>query len=55
MLEGNPDAYLPVFNYLLMDASKRVARFVNSKGYDLASKNDYMFMKTVYEILVIFI
>jgi len=52
MIEGNPDAYLPVINYLFMDASKRVARFVSSKGYDLASKNDYKFMEAVYEILV---
>jgi len=36
----------------MLEASKRVAKFIQNNGYDLAAKSDYKFVEAVFEILV---
>ncbi len=52
LLQGKPSAYLPLMDYLLLHASKRVAQFVKEAGFDLLAKKDYRFVEGVYKLLV---
>ena len=52
LIKGNPHAYLPVMHYLLLEASKKVAKFVKDSGFDLFAKTDYRFVEATYKLLV---
>ncbi len=51
-MKGNPNVYLPVMHYLLLQASKKVAKFVAESGFDLFAKTDYRFVEGTYKLLV---
>ncbi len=50
LLIGKPETYLPLMDYILMKWNLFLAKWVVSLGYQLQSKNDLEFVKSVFQL-----
>jgi centrosomal protein CEP44 len=53
MSQENPQVFLQILHYILIDFSSELYKYFLSKNYELYSKNDMRFMENVYQIIVI--
>jgi len=44
--------YMPIIHFSLLTYSKPVTEHIQEQGFDLFAKNDFQFMKAVFELLV---
>ncbi|ORX52957.1 hypothetical protein BCR36DRAFT_369215 [Piromyces finnis] len=49
--KGDPESFLPLFHYILLDAFPLLADYFASKGYNLYGKKDVRFVECVYKLL----
>jgi len=49
--KGDPESFLPLFHYILLDALPLVADYFASRGYNLYGKKDSRFIECVYKLL----
>lgn len=51
MGKGDPESFLPLFHFILLDALPLLADYFASKGYNLYGKKDSRFIECVYKLL----
>ncbi|KAL6591174.1 Centrosomal spindle body, CEP44-domain-containing protein [Neocallimastix sp. 'constans'] len=49
--KGDPESFLPLFHFILLDAFPLLADYFASKGYNLYGKKDSRFIECVYKLL----
>lgn len=49
--KGDPESFLPLFHFILLDAYPLLADYFASKGYNLYGKKDAKFIECVYKLL----
>ncbi|TPX50899.1 hypothetical protein SeLEV6574_g00625 [Synchytrium endobioticum] len=49
--KGQPEAFLPLLHYILLDFSSRLAARLAASGYELYAPKDAKFVKSVYRLL----
>lgn len=52
MSDENPQVFLQIIHYILIDYSPEIYKLFLNKNYELYSKNDLRFIENVYQIIV---